>query len=309
MGGGRWTDSDWATYSSTTTKTAKTVNDIYKSSGMIDDFNPSKITLRESRDSADNPNSNALIVALDVTGSMDSVLEAMAREGLKTLATEIYARKPISDPHIMYMGVGDVDAGDRAPLQVTQFEADIRIAEQMMNIWLERHGGGNSYEGYNLPWYFAGMKTSIDCFEKRGKKGYLFTVGDEETPRGLSVAAVKRVFGDTIQGNLTNEQLLAMVSRSYHVYHLIVNQGSHYRASGAKVDSKWRELLGQRAMNLTDHTKMSEVIVSTIQANEGFAKEEILDSWDGKTSMVVAHALKDTDIMVKNGGSGIITFE
>jgi len=49
--------------------------------------------------------------------------------------------------------------------------------------------------------------------------------------------------------------------------------------------------------------------VSTSQANEGFAKEEILDSWDGKTSLVVAHALKDTDIMVKNVGSGIITFE
>jgi hypothetical protein len=309
MGGGRWTDSDWATYSSTTTKTAKTVNEIYKSKGMVDKFDPKNIVMRESRDSVDNPNSNAIIVALDVTGSMDSVLDSMAREGLKTLATEIYARKPITDPHIMYMGVGDVDAGDRAPLQVTQFEADIRIAEQMMDIWLERHGGGNSYEGYNLPWYFAGMKTSIDCFEKRGKKGYLFTVGDEETPMGLSTFSVNKVFGDTIQNNLTNEQLLAMVSRMYNVYHLIVNQGSHYRSSGAAVDRKWRELLGQRAMNLTDHTKMSEVIVSTIQANEGFAKEEILDSWDGKTSLVVAHALKDTDIMVRNGGSGIVTFE
>lgn len=309
MGGGRWSDSDWATYSSTTTKTARTVDDIYKSKGMVDKFDPSKIVMRESRDSVDNPNSTALIVALDVTGSMDSVLDSMAREGLKTLATEIYARKPITDPHIMYMGVGDVDAGDRAPLQVTQFEADIRIAEQMMDIWLERHGGGNSYEGYNLPWYFAGMKTSIDCFEKRGKKGYLFTVGDEETPNGLSVTAIKRVFGDTVQTGLSNEQLLAMVSRMYHVYHLIVNQGSHYRGNGVAVDRKWRELLGQRAMNLTDHTKMSEVIVSTIQANEGFAKDAILDSWDGKTKDVVAHALKDTDIMVRNTGSGIITFE
>lgn len=309
MGGGRWSDSDWATYSSTTTKTARTVDDIYKSKGMVDKFDPSKIVMRESRDSVDNPNSTALIVALDVTGSMDSVLDSMAREGLKTLATEIYARKPITDPHIMYMGVGDVDAGDRAPLQVTQFEADIRIAEQMMDIWLERHGGGNSYEGYNLPWYFAGMKTSIDCFEKRGKKGYLFTVGDEETPNGLSATAIKRVFGDTVQTGLSNEQLLAMVSRMYHVYHLIVNQGSHYRSNGVAVDRKWRELLGQRAMNLTDHTKMSEVIVSTIQANEGFAKDAILDSWDGKTKDVVAHALKDTDIMVRNTGSGIITFE
>jgi hypothetical protein len=308
MGGGRWTDDDWATYSSATIKTAKTVNDIYRSRGMKATLDPKEVKLRESRDSVDNPNSTALIVALDVTGSMDSVLDAMAREGLKTLATEIYTRKPITDPHIMYMGVGDVDAGDRAPLQVTQFEADIRIAESLAEIYLERGGGGNNYEGYNLPWYFAGMKTSIDCFEKRGKKGYLFTIGDEQTPKGLSKDAIKTVFGDDIQENLTNEQLLAMVSRMYHVYHIIVNQGSHYKSRGVEVDRKWRELLGQNAMNLTDHTKMSEVIVSTIQANEGFTKEDIIGSWDGKTKDVVAHALKDTDIMKRNGSSGIVTF-
>lgn len=308
MGGGRWTDSDWTTYSSHTTKTAKTVDDIYKKRSIDAKFDPMGITLRESRDSVDNPASTAVIVALDVTGSMDRVLDSMAREGLKTLATEIYTRKPITDPHIMYMGVGDVDAGDRSPLQVTQFEADIRIAEQLADIYLERGGGGNNYESYNLPWYFAAMKTSIDCFEKRGKKGYLFTVGDEQTPKPLSTAAIKQVLGDTVQESLTNEQLLAMVSRMYHVYHIIVNEGSHYRNRGGDVDREWRELLGQHAMNLTDHTKMSEVIVSTIQANEGFTKADIIGSWDGKTKDVVAHALKDTDIMKHNGSSGIVTF-
>jgi hypothetical protein len=208
----------------------------------------------------------------------------------------------------MYMAVGDVHAGDRSPLQVTQFEADIRIAEQLADIYLERGGGGNNYESYNLPWYFAAMKTSIDCFEKRGKKGYLFTVGDEQTPKPLTPTDIKTVLGDTIQEGLTNEQLLAMVSRMYHVFHIIVNQGSHYKARGADVDREWRALLGQHAMNLTDHTKMSEVIVSTIQANEGFTKADIIGSWDGKTKDVVAHALKDTDIMVRNGGSGIVTF-
>lgn len=310
MGGGsRLSAADWKTYAHKTTAHARTVDDIYIKKEIHPDFDPKNIKIREARDSVNSPNSTALIVALDVTGSMDRVLDSMARTGLSTLATEVYARKPISDPHIMYMGVGDVDAGDRAPLQCTQFEVDEKIGEQLKLIWLERHGGGNSYEGYNLPWYFAAMRTSIDCFEKRGKKGYLFTVGDEETPKGLSVDAIKTVFGDTPQAALSNEQLLQMVSRMYHVYHIIVNEGSHYRYSGDKVDHSWRELLGQHAINLTDHTKLSEVITSTIQLNEGFAKEEIIKSWDGTTSAVVASALRDAGAMEKvSGGKGVVDF-
>ncbi len=310
MGSGRWSDRDWDSYSTTHIKSKKTVDAIYTKRGIHADFDPRTISLRESRDSVDNPNSNAIIVALDVTGSMDRVLDSMARTGLSTLASEIYKRKPVTDPHIMYMGVGDFDAGDNEPLQVTQFEADIRIAEQLKDIYLERHGGGNSYEGYNLPWYFAAMKTSIDCFEKRGKKGYLFTVGDEETPRGLSIAAAKAMFGDNIQAPITNEQLVALVSRTYHVYHIIVNEGSHYRSNGKQVDSKWRDLLGQNAINLLDHTKLSEVIVSTIQMNEGLDKDTIVKSWDGSTAAVVAHAIKDGAVANRTfGSSGVVTFE
>ena len=80
------------------------------------------------------------------------------------MVEEILARKPVSDPHILCMGIGDVLC-DQAPLQVTQFEADIRIAEQLEKLWLEKGGGGNSCESYNLPWYFAAMHTAIDCFE------------------------------------------------------------------------------------------------------------------------------------------------
>lgn len=309
MGNGSWKTDDWDTYSTAHIRSAKTVDDIYKKRTIDLKFDPTGIALRESRDSVDNPNSNAIIVALDVTGSMDSVLDAMARTGLATLVTEIHARKPVSDPHIMFMGVGDVDAGDRAPLQVTQFEADIRIAEQLKDIYLERHGGGNDYESYNLPWYFAGMKTSIDCFEKRGKKGYLFTVGDEETPRGLSVAAIKRVLGDDIQADLTNEQILAIVSRMYHVYHVIVEQGSHYRNYGTRVDESWRKLLGQNVINLSDHTKMAEVIVSAIQLREGCEKDAIVSSWDGKTSAIVAHALKNAGAVATVGSAGVMQFE
>ena len=169
MGSGRWSPDDWCTYTTTSSYDSKTVDEIYNHT-MDSELDPKNVKMRESRDSNDNPNSNAVIIGLDVTGSMSNVLDAIAKNGLNTLATEIYNRKPISDPHLMFMGIGDVEVGDIAPLQVTQFEADIRIAEQLEKIYFEKGGGGNSYESYALAWYFAGLHTSIDCFEKRNKK-------------------------------------------------------------------------------------------------------------------------------------------
>ena len=180
MGSDRWEPKDWKSYS-TDRLVGKTTESIYSSRSIDTDLDPINIKIRESCDSNLNPKSTALIVAEDVTGSMSRVLDATIR-GLGTLVTEIYDRKPISDPHMMFMGVGDVEAGDRAPLQVTQFEADIRIAEQLQKLYLEQGGGGNTYESYSLAWYFAATRTAIDCFTKRGKKGYLFTVGMSVLP-------------------------------------------------------------------------------------------------------------------------------
>jgi hypothetical protein len=246
--------------------------------------------LRESRDSADNPASNALIVALDVTGSMGIIPDYMVREGLKTLFTEVYSRRPVSDPHIMLMGVGDVAARDTAPLQVSQFEADIRIADQLTNLYLEGGGGRNSSESYTLPWYFAGLHTAIDCFEKRGRKGYLFTLGDEEPPEVLLRQEIERVIGPA-QADLTTQQLLELASRQYHVFHIMVQQGSHYQLHGPQVKAKWRALLGQRALPLSDYTRLAEVIVSTIEVVEGADAERVAASWSGETALVVRNAV------------------
>ncbi len=167
----------------------------------------------------------------------------LARKGLGTLIEEILARRPVPDPHVMCMGVGDV-LYDQAPLQVTQFEADIRIAQQLEQLWLEKGGGGNACESYDLPWYFAALHTRIDCFEKRGRKGYLFTIGDEEPSPGLSAQAIARVIGDRVQRKLNARQLLEMVSRMYQVFHVIVEEGSHARHDPHGVRSAWSELLG-----------------------------------------------------------------
>src|SRR5271157_1731999 len=124
MGGGRFTADDWDTYS-TAHVTGKSTHEVYTSSSLISELDPKGVKFRESCDSKDNPNSTAVVVALDVTGSMGAVLDSIAKN-LGTLVTEIYDRKPVTDPHLMFMGIGDVEC-DSCPLQVSQFEADIRI--------------------------------------------------------------------------------------------------------------------------------------------------------------------------------------
>ena len=307
MGGGRWDATDWKSYTTTRSYDTKSTAEIYSSKGMDSELDPKGVKMRESRDSADNPMSNAIIIGLDVTGSMSSVLDAMARKGLNALVTNIYDRKPVSDPHIMCMGIGDVEC-DRAPLQITQFEADIRIAKQLEKLYLEGGGGGNSYESYAIAWYFAAMHTSIDCFDKRGKRGYLFTAGDEEPTPRLTAAHLKHFLGEGPQADLMAADLLAMASRQYDVYHLMVEEGSHFRRHGDKVVKKWTNLLGQRAVRLSDHTKFAETVVSLIQVNEGADRDTVINSWDGSTSIVVANALSDVPAEHHDTSGGLVTF-
>lgn len=308
MSKARWDASDWADYTTTTRDYAsKTTEEIF-SSGLHEDLDPGKIKIRESCDSSEFPESNAIVIALDVTGSMYPVIDKVAREGLNRLVTSIYDKKPVKDPHIMCMGIGDVEMGDSAPLQVTQFETDIRIAVDLEKIWIEGLGGGNRYESYTLAWYFAAMKTSIDCFNKRGKKGYLFTIGDEFPTPYLKAQDIKRVLGDGPQANLAIEQLYDMVSRTYEVFHVVVKEGNCFRYYGNDVIDAWKKVLGQRVIPLSDHTKLAEVIVSTIQACEGASKDDIIKGWDGDASMVVKNSIKDLFIVPGTKAGEVVTF-
>lgn len=297
MGSGRWDPAAYGAFSSSTV--GRSTADVYSAArarvasgaaAISPALDPLGIKVRESRDSDLNPSSTPLIVALDVTGSMGMLADVMARTGLGTLFENVLSRKPIPDPHVMFMAIGDFNC-DVHPLQVSQFEADKRIIDQLVDIYLEHGGGGNNFESYNAAWYFAAMKTAHDSIEKRGKKGYLFTVGDEETPEPLTPGQIQRFIGDTPERELSNAELLEMVGRKYHVFHVIVEEGNHAKHAPARVRGSWTTLLGQRAIPLADHTKLSEVIVSAIEVNEGRDKDEVAKSWSGDTALVVAKAV------------------
>ena len=183
MGSGSFTARDWDGYSKVHIA-GKAASAIYASHECNDDHNPAKISLRESRDNSDHPTSTPIILALDVTGSMSRILESTA-EGLGELVLSILDRKPVSDPQVMFAAIGDSTC-DTSPLQVTQFESDIRIASQLKELYFEQGGGGNRFESYPLMWQFAKDKIATDAWDKRRKKGFIFTLGDDGYPDYLT---------------------------------------------------------------------------------------------------------------------------
>jgi hypothetical protein len=305
MGTSRWNPSDWSSYASTTS--TKTADAIFKSTSLTDELNPKGVLVRESRDSHVNPESNAIIVGVDVTGSMGMIAEYFIKTGLGILFEEILTRKPVTDPHLMVMAIGDVHS-DRSPLQVSQFEADIKITEWLEKVHVEHGGGANNSESYHLPLYFAANHTSIDCFEKRGKKGYLFTIGDEFTPPALTKEQITRFIGDTPQTNFTYNELFEAASKTYNVYHIIIAEGACARRQLDDVTREWTALIGQHAIVLSDYKKLSELIVSIIEINEGADKAVVVGSWSGDTSLVVQDATKGLSAKSASPDVGVVKF-
>jgi hypothetical protein len=301
MGMARWNPTEWDAYvTSTTTISAR---DLFGKS-LHKDLDPARVAIRESRDSDLNPCSTPIIVAVDNTGSMGFLAETLIRKGLGVLIEEIYLRKPVADPQVMCMAVGDAWY-DRAPLQVTQFEADLRLVEQLSRFYLEGGGGGNNFESYNLPWYFAAMKTKCDSMLKRKKKGYLFTVGDEPPPPTLLAGHAQQFLGISAERDLTSKEILAMASTSWEVFHIIIEEGSYCSSGLQKVTKEWNALLGQRAIKLSRHQDLAELIVSTIQVNEGSDLESVTATWSGRTALTIRSALKTMQRVPVSSGKGV----
>lgn len=268
---------------------------VFRETRMRDEFNPAIMKLpREACDSAKSPHSRGVIFADDVTGSMGRFLLSLIKDEFPRLITQTYESVSF-DPHIMFMGVGDVAAGDKAPLQVTQFETDLRMLEQLEKIWLEKGGGSNPYESYILPWYFAAKHTKMDCFEKRGEKGFLFTFGDEEPTPKLTEYQIDCVFGgrDSLQEReISAEKCLDMASEKFFCYHVILH-GNYYDYHGEKAISKWRDLMGTHVCDLSDHHYLPELVSTIFKMYEGMSKTDALNTIQSdRARHVVEDALK-----------------
>ena len=290
MGCGSWTSKDWDTYKiDKGIKASSSVHDLYKSRSMDSSLNPKGIKMRESCDSDEHPNSNAIILGLDVTGSMGHLAEVIAKGAINDVMVNVMSNDTIVDPQIMMAAIGD-SYYDEAPLQVSQFESDIRIAEQLGKIWFEGGGGGNEGECYSLLYYFAARHTSIDCMNKRNKKGIIFTIGDEPCVEKIPASHIEEVFGDTFEKPFMNfDDIYNEASKMYDIYHIAI-EGGRYNTW-----EWWKSKLTEKAICIgrEDTERIPKIIIATLELKMGKTLEDITASMDSSTALVVTNALRD----------------
>ena len=293
MGSGSYTSADWAKLRSSAKITERSNDrDIFKKREMDQRFDPKYINVREARDGDDHPESTPIIIGLDVTGSMGYLAAQIAKEGLNETMMKLFSTKPVTDPQIMLAALGDVV--DSAPLQVTQFESDIRIAEQLMDLWLEGRGG-DSPEDYNLLWYFAAKHTSTDCFEKRGKKGYIFTIGDADCHRSITGDSLRKVFGEK-EDELTLKQTAEMAKEKYELFHIHISNHRDDRPSLLGSVIPGRIITVEKAYVDT----IPELIVGALLLAGGQNMKQVVSNWP-EHSELVQRSL--SGLVMNNSGS------
>ncbi len=281
MGSGSWSKKDYVSYSTTMCRSVSTDGDIkgsysaqemFKERSLSPELNPFGV-IRECVDSEEHPNTIPVILALDVTGSMGASAVEIAKK-LNVIMTNLYEN--ISDVEFMIMAIGDM-VYDSAPLQVSQFESDVRIAEQLDKVYFEGGGGGNMYESYSAAWLFAARNTKLDCW-KRGKKGLIITIGDELLNPYLPVLGVKKTITEECQGDVYSIDIFKELQDKYTVFHLnCISTASGSSGRNENVASFAKVIGKENVMNVTVD-EISDKIIAIIT---DFSKDENLSENTG----------------------------
>ena len=189
---------------------------------------------------------------------MNDVSVEIAKK-LNVIMTKLY--EDITDVEFMIMGIGDL-AYDNSPIQISQFESDIRIAEQLDKLWFENGGGGNDYESYTAAWYMGSRHTKIDC-NKRCKKGIIITIGDERLNPYLPKNQLEYITGDKLQEDIETKELYHETSNKFNIYHLDVDHRSHYDADNIK--SSFMNYLDENHFKVVNLNNVVDEIITIIK--------------------------------------------
>ena len=274
MGSGVFTVSAYADYSadlgrSFCTSTMRIEGQTFTASNLDESLDPKNFKLRECANSEEHPNTVPVILALDVTGSMGAACRETA-EALAVIVKGLYEK--IKDVEFCVMGIGDLDY-DRAPIQMSQFESDVRIAVALDKIWLEFGGGGNAFESYSAAWWMGLHKTKLDCFDKQGRKGIIITMGDEPLNPYLPNFQLSRAINESVQSDIDTESLYKEASKKFDIFHIAVDDvNSSYHHYEDDIERTFKKVIG-------DHLR-----ISTIQNLSKTIEECILESVNANAS-------------------------
>lgn len=266
MGCGTFTTSAYHTYATSVgatynVSTGRLSGQTFKSNRIDESLNPRNFNVRECVNNDEHPNTIPVILALDVTGSMGSACKETAAT-LGIIITNLYEK--FKDIEFCVMGIGDL-AYDSAPIQMSQFESDVRIAEALDKIYMEYGGGGNGYESYSAAWYMGLKRTKLDCFDKQGRKGIIITMGDEPLNPYLPEFQLSNSIGGFVESSdIDTKKLYNEAIEKFDIYHIAVDHpDTSYRHYKQDIEKTFGQLLGSK-LKISSIDNLSNTIENCI---------------------------------------------
>lgn len=290
MGCGSFTTTSYASYSASKGRTFNAAtcsltdkvssHEMFKQRRLHEQLDV-KNKIRECCDNAEHPNTVPVILALDVTGSMGSSAVKVA-QSLGSIMKEIY--EETKDVEFSIMAIGDIECDD-VPIQMSQFESDIRIAEALDNVYFEYGGGGNGWESYSLAWYTGLKHARLDCWN-RGKKGIIITLGDEPLNPYIELhgtgTSLVECLGDSEQARINTKTLYEDASEKYDIYHISVTDSGSYSMRSNRIDKSFKEVLPENNYYVACINELPGVISKIINEAANNTASNTIPLFEGK---------------------------
>ena len=271
MGSGSFTSTAYLSYSTSLgrsydTSSGRVSGQTYTARRIDKSLDPKKFEVRECCNSEEHPNTIPVILGLDVTGSMGEACSEVAA-ALGTIMKNLYEK--YDDIEFCIMGIGDL-AYDSAPIQMSQFESDVRIAESLDKVYMEHGGGGNEYESYTAAWYMGLKRTRLDCFDKQGRKGIIITMGDEPLNPYLPKSELNEAIDGNEEANIETSALYEQTRQKFDIFHIAVDSPRDcYRYNKDRIKDTFGKVLGLNfkvsTINELSHT-IEECIDESVKA-------------------------------------------
>ncbi|MCL4384214.1 hypothetical protein M1116_02080 [Patescibacteria group bacterium] len=187
--------------------------------------------------------------AFEAIPAMDKMFDVLRRRYNTQVASAVW--QDVCDPHPV--------------VQMTQFESDVRIAEQI-RLLVPDHGGGDATEDYDLGLAYLMVGVDTDIFPFYGLKGYVSIVADEIGRGEVTQADVQEHLGQEWQKRMTTKAICAQLLTQWHIFYVQVAYGGELHSHTTKW---WTEVLGTgRVVKVTDPEYLAEVQAGLIYVTE-----------------------------------------
>eukprot|EP00300_Choanocystis_sp_HF-7_P016875 c19560_g2_i2.p1 GENE.c19560_g2_i2~~c19560_g2_i2.p1 ORF type:complete len:447 (-),score=61.89 c19560_g2_i2:118-1458(-) len=113
---------------------------------------------------------------------------------------QLVLQEYVDDPALSFAAIGDFKAGDKAPLQITEFQKGHAIDSEVQKLWLEGGGGGNNKESYLEAMMYFASPACVRFPLSSDKKSFFFITGDEGMYPSVERGTVRKLFGNVDLG-------------------------------------------------------------------------------------------------------------